>query len=210
MTLLNNTSSMILHNEEGERMANNAFVLIDPGDGVQVSRMNVKLDPRTTNMIRLYSDGLWCGPPDTYNSAGLDITVDADNDIGPNLLEPNQCNLGINVDYGPWSTFDNLSHVNYYNAISCQNTIHKIWNAEFSSTTTLVDGSREPIHLTGKNTSDVFRTHCDWVLPGDFFRVKNESDTYDYFIITEVSGDDSTPGNKIAAYALLLQGAGDF
>ena len=191
-------------------MASNAFVLIDPGDGVGVSRMHVKLDPRSTNVVRLYGDGLWCGPLETYNSAGSEITIDIDNDIGPNLLEPNQCNLGINVDYGPWSSFDNSSHVNYYNAISCQNTVHRISDAEFSSTETLTDGSKSPINLTGKNTSDVFRVYCDWVLPGDFFRVKNESETYDYYIITEVTGDDSTPGNNIASYAPLLQGAGDF
>lgn len=189
-------------------MATFTHVLIDPGDGVDVSRVHVKLDPRVDNICRIYGDGLWAGIDGTSYSVDVDGSANTSTYIADSPLEPFQFDFGVNVDYGPWSGFDHLKHDDYYNAISCRDTVHRIWNATFSSED-LATGKKKPINLTGKDTSEPFRKGCDWVLPGDFFRVQYGSN-YNYYIITQVTGDDDTPGNEIADYDLLAEGLGDF
>ena len=150
------------------------IIEINNGNGLSVSKLQIKLDQETEgNDLVVRCDGL-------YVSGG---TVSEDGTGNVKLAEY-QSNYSIMVDWSPWASEYTHDNDQYKNHVTCDCKTHRIWTAEWDSDD---EETRLPINLTGKNPNDPFRPEIDWVLPGDFFRIKKSDDTYDYYIITEVT-----------------------
>ena len=99
--------------------------------------------------------------------------------------------VGIASDYYPLTT-------NASGRIALTGLVHR---------TFLSTGENVGEKLVGLNGSDEFRSQLDYCLPGDIFRVKNDDDTYDYYLIikTDPLKDDNgyAYGNIVTDYAKL-------
>ena len=157
--------------------------------------LHVLIDPDEDNRLTLKNDGLLVLP----SKESSDVK-----------LYESQYGYGIQVDWSPWGVFqdefmDDETAASFKNKISCNSVIHRTWTA-----TGIDPSTHMPYGLSGKNTNETFSAGSDWVFVGDFFRVKQADDTYNYYLITEVSANDSKPGNKVVGYVTLLANGGDF
>lgn len=148
---------------------------LEYGQGLSVSKLQVKLDSvKENNSLMVAADGLYVGSHGSSSSGKGNVE-----------LEAPTSNYSIWVAANPWGT-----ESGYEKYICCSNTVHRCWTAEWDDPSSDV---KLPINLTGKNPKDPMRPEIDWVLPGDFFRIKNtersteSTPMYDYYLVTEVS-----------------------
>lgn len=140
--------------------------------GLSVSELQVKLDNVIPNNdMCVYSDGLYVNGS-TYDGSG-------------NIKLKNKLHFFyVNTDMSPWDANYNGDTDRFANHVCCDCQAHRCWNAEWDTDD---ENTRKPKLISGKNEEDKFRDEIDWVLPGDFFRVKIGENRYEYYIITEVS-----------------------
>jgi len=156
-----------------------ALIELNLGEGLSTSKLQVKLDETDeNNELFVANDGL-------YVSSG--IIPDKANDLN---LDKLQNNYAVTIDYSPWGYEYSKSNGSFQNHITCDCKTHRIWTAEWDKPDD--EENRLPIKLTGRNKDEPFRSKIDWVLPGDFFRVRSSSKRYQYYIITEVSADGAS------------------
>lgn len=148
-----------------------AMIEVYTSDGLSISRVQVKLDEVTANNdLVVRSDGLY-------------VSGDYNDGSGNIRLKESQINYVIATDMSPWEEAYNGDNSTFKNHVACDCVTHRCWTAEWDSDN---DEDRKPIMISGKTDTDKFRKEIDWVLPGDFFRIKN-GDQWDYYIITEVA-----------------------
>lgn len=146
------------------------IIELDYGQGLSISKLQIKLDSvKEDNSLMVAADGLYVGAHGSSSSGKGNVK-----------LEVPQSHYSIWVAADPWG-----KETGYEKYICCSNTVHRVWTAEWDYPDD--EEQRLPINLTGKNTSDPMRPEIDWVLPGDFFRIKRSDGDYDYYIVTEVS-----------------------
>ena len=171
-----------------------AMIDVYTAEGLSVSKVQVKLDEKTENNdLVVRSDGLY-------------VSGDYNDGSGNIRLQQSQINYMIATDMSPWEDAYNGSNDIFKNHVTCDCNTHRCWNAEWDTSgdgndsdgdETEGDDSDDTPSVTtahmnkvklisGKNENDKFRPEIDWVLPGDFFRIKN-GDQWDYYIITEVA-----------------------
>ena len=160
-----------------------ATISLSLDKGLSISKLQVKLDGvLSNNELMVRADGLYiCGQ-------GLwDLK-----------LKDKQLGHGVHVNVSPWGESWLSSNDLFNNHVCCDCTVHRCWTAKWGKPDMDDLLKRDPILLYGKNKEDLFRADADWVLPGDFFRIRTneeseETPVYDYYLITEVStGPTST------------------
>lgn len=153
------------------------LIELNTGDGLSTSKLQVKLDTVTPNNdLCVYADGLYVNGSTSDGSGGI-------------KLKKKLHYYYINTDMSPWDANYNGDNDQFDNHICCDCQAHRCWDATFDTDD---KATRVPTLVSGKNEEDKFRPEIDWVLPGDFFRVKVDENRYEYFIITEVSPGPTT------------------
>jgi hypothetical protein len=160
-----------------------ASIVLSLDKGLTVSKMQVKLDEvLSDNELVVRADGLYVSGKGLWNLK----------------LKDKQLGHGVHVNASPWGLSWLSTNELFDNHVCCDCTVHRLWTAKFNKPDAEKEFDKDPILLYGKNEKDIFRSDADWVLPGDFFRIKTSNDdaetpTYDYYLITEVStGPTST------------------
>ena len=155
-----------------------ALIEMELGNGLTTSKLQVKLDNvKENNDICVRCDGLYVAGESTSDGSGNVV------------LKEYQSHYMVLVDWSPWGAEYAADNSRFKNHVCCDCKTHRCWDAEWDSDS---ESTRKPILKHGKNEEDAFRKEIDWVLPGDFFRVKSQDDRYEYFIITEVSAGPSS------------------
>jgi hypothetical protein len=173
--------------------------------GLSISRVQVKLDEKTPNNdLVVRSDGLYVSGD--YNDGSGDIRLQSNQInylIATDMSPWEEAYDGDNSAFKNHVTCDCTTH-RCWNAVWSSENPDEDTSDEEESTpesdpnnneepsssdepeTTSSSGMRKVTLVSGKNENDKFRKEIDWVLPGDFFRIKN-GDQWDYYVITEVA-----------------------